>query len=40
MYGFSWFFASMWNMPIISTFGINYYPIIMGSYLYKNLDQG
>jgi NADH-ubiquinone oxidoreductase chain 5 len=40
IYGFSWFFASMWNMPIISTFGINYYPIILGSYLYKNLDQG
>nr|QDG00994.1 NADH dehydrogenase subunit 5 [Tenebrio molitor]QDG01020.1 NADH dehydrogenase subunit 5 [Tenebrio molitor] len=40
MYGFSWFFASMWNMPMISTFGINYYPIILGSYLYKNLDQG
>nr|YP_009469532.1 NADH dehydrogenase subunit 5 [Tenebrio obscurus]AVE14891.1 NADH dehydrogenase subunit 5 [Tenebrio obscurus] len=39
-YPFSWFFAGMWNMPIISTLGINYYPIVMGSYLYKNLDQG
>nr|YP_010464321.1 NADH dehydrogenase subunit 5 [Heterotarsus carinula]UUL71698.1 NADH dehydrogenase subunit 5 [Heterotarsus carinula] len=36
----SWFLASMWNMPMISTFGINYYPIFGGSLLYKSLDQG
>nr|YP_009185990.1 NADH dehydrogenase subunit 5 [Sphaeridium bipustulatum]ALO70932.1 NADH deshydrogenase subunit 5 [Sphaeridium bipustulatum] len=34
------FFGSMWNMPYISTFGINYYPIYLGSQIYKNLDQG
>nr|YP_009185847.1 NADH dehydrogenase subunit 5 [Gabronthus thermarum]ALO70575.1 NADH deshydrogenase subunit 5 [Gabronthus thermarum] len=36
----SLFFSSMWNMPIISTFGVNYYPIYLGSLIYKNLDQG
>nr|AML26397.1 NADH dehydrogenase subunit 5 [Staphylinidae sp. BMNH 1274636] len=36
----SLFFSSMWNMPIISTFGLNYYPLYMGKLIYKNLDQG
>nr|ALO71091.1 NADH deshydrogenase subunit 5 [Pselaphinae sp. 9 EF-2015] len=36
----SLFFSSMWNMPIISTFGVNYYPIYLGDLIYKNLDQG
>nr|YP_009441780.1 NADH dehydrogenase subunit 5 [Tetratoma fungorum]AOY39325.1 NADH dehydrogenase subunit 5 [Tetratoma fungorum] len=36
----SWFFSSMWNMPYISTFGINYFNIVLGSVYYKNLDQG
>nr|ALO77444.1 NADH deshydrogenase subunit 5 [Anoplotrupes stercorosus] len=36
----SYFFSSMWNMPFISTFGINYYPLILGNYIYKNIDQG
>nr|AND96545.1 NADH deshydrogenase subunit 5 [Caccobius nigritulus] len=36
----SLFFASMWNMPYLSTFGMNYYPLIMGNQIYKNLDQG
>nr|ARH54540.1 NADH dehydrogenase subunit 5 [Ontholestes tessellatus] len=36
----SLFFSSMWNMPILSTFGVNYYPIYMGKLMYKNLDQG
>nr|QWZ46369.1 NADH dehydrogenase subunit 5 [Pelecyphorus foveolatus] len=39
-YSFKWFYASMWNMPLISTYGLNYYPIMMGSFLYKNMDQG
>nr|QXX99465.1 NADH dehydrogenase subunit 5 [Tribolium castaneum] len=39
-YGLSWFLSNMWNMPVISTLGINYYPIIGGSFLYKSLDQG
>nr|ARH54332.1 NADH dehydrogenase subunit 5 [Cymbiodyta marginella] len=34
------FFSSMWNMPFISTFGINYYPISLGGQIYKTLDQG
>nr|YP_010385140.1 NADH dehydrogenase subunit 5 [Sphaeridium lunatum]UPL65150.1 NADH dehydrogenase subunit 5 [Sphaeridium lunatum] len=34
------FFGSMWNMPFISTFGVNYYPIYLGSQIYKTLDQG
>nr|YP_009500786.1 NADH dehydrogenase subunit 5 [Popillia japonica]AXA13798.1 NADH dehydrogenase subunit 5 [Popillia japonica] len=36
----SLFFSSMWNMPYISTFGLNYYPIKLGSKLYKTIDQG
>nr|ARH54566.1 NADH dehydrogenase subunit 5 [Oxyomus sylvestris] len=36
----SLFFSSMWNMPYISTYGVNYYPIYMGNLIYKNLDQG
>nr|YP_009527977.1 NADH dehydrogenase subunit 5 [Dichotomius schiffleri]ARU81306.1 NADH dehydrogenase subunit 5 [Dichotomius schiffleri] len=36
----SLFFSSMWNMPYLSTFGVNYYPLIMGNLVYKNLDQG
>nr|AND96413.1 NADH deshydrogenase subunit 5 [Phalops ardea] len=37
---FSLFFSSMWNMPILSTFGVNYYPLMMGNLIYKNIDQG
>nr|AND96714.1 NADH deshydrogenase subunit 5 [Digitonthophagus gazella] len=37
---FSLFFSSMWNMPILSTFGVNYYPLIMGNLIYKSVDQG
>nr|ANJ70598.1 NADH dehydrogenase subunit 5 [Ocypus olens] len=36
----SLFFSSMWNMPIMSTFGVNYYPIYLGKLVYKNMDQG
>nr|YP_010704180.1 NADH dehydrogenase subunit 5 [Julodis variolaris]WCO87686.1 NADH dehydrogenase subunit 5 [Julodis variolaris] len=36
----SLFFSSMWNMPYISTFGINYYPLYLGFISYKSLDQG
>nr|YP_010491846.1 NADH dehydrogenase subunit 5 [Platydracus impotens]UWM92632.1 NADH dehydrogenase subunit 5 [Platydracus impotens] len=36
----SLFFSSMWNMPILSTFGVNFYPIYLGKLIYKNLDQG
>nr|AML26575.1 NADH dehydrogenase subunit 5 [Staphylinidae sp. BMNH 1274705] len=36
----SLFMSSMWNMPILSTYGVNYYPIYMGEVVYKNMDQG
>nr|ADO60618.2 NADH dehydrogenase subunit 5 [Omonadus floralis] len=36
----SFFLSGMWDMPILSTFGVNYYPINLGSFLYKSLDQG
>nr|AND95981.1 NADH deshydrogenase subunit 5 [Onthophagus cf. tragus] len=36
----SLFFSSMWNMPYLSTLGMNYYPLIMGDQIYKNIDQG
>nr|AFP16933.1 NADH dehydrogenase subunit 5 [Boros schneideri] len=36
----SYFLSSMWNMPYISTFGVNFYPVMLGNYYYKNLDQG
>nr|AML26001.1 NADH dehydrogenase subunit 5 [Staphylinidae sp. BMNH 1274240] len=36
----SLFFSSMWNMPILSTYGINYYPIYSGVFIYKFMDQG
>lgn len=34
------FFSSIWNLPIISTFGINYYPCYLGNLIYKNFDHG
>nr|YP_009935664.1 NADH dehydrogenase subunit 5 [Mylabris calida]QNS38531.1 NADH dehydrogenase subunit 5 [Mylabris calida] len=34
------YLAGMWNMPILSTFGVNYYPIMMGNLYIKSLDQG
>nr|YP_010693538.1 NADH dehydrogenase subunit 5 [Chrysomela aeneicollis]WCB99512.1 NADH dehydrogenase subunit 5 [Chrysomela aeneicollis] len=34
------FFAMMWNLPIVSTLGLNYYPLYLSHTLYKNLDQG
>nr|YP_010363623.1 NADH dehydrogenase subunit 5 [Tenebroides mauritanicus]UNZ12737.1 NADH dehydrogenase subunit 5 [Tenebroides mauritanicus] len=37
---YSWFLGSMWNMPVLSTLGVNYYPIFMGSFYYKSMDQG
>nr|AYR05157.1 NADH dehydrogenase subunit 5 [Coleoptera sp. ACP-2013] len=34
------FLALMWNMPIISTFGVNYYPMILGNKYLLNYDSG
>nr|YP_009128365.1 NADH dehydrogenase subunit 5 [Tribolium confusum]AJP09529.1 NADH dehydrogenase subunit 5 [Tribolium confusum] len=39
-YNLTWFLSGMWNMPIISTYGVNFYPIYLGSYVYKTMDQG
>nr|APT41447.1 NADH dehydrogenase subunit 5 [Micropygomyia cayennensis] len=36
----SWFLGSMWFMPYLSTHGMVFYPIKLGFYLIKNLDQG
>nr|AFQ62312.1 NADH dehydrogenase subunit 5 [Enicmus brevicornis] len=36
----SMFFSSMWNMPFISTFGINYFWIKLGEKYLKMGDQG
>nr|YP_010294722.1 NADH dehydrogenase subunit 5 [Pectocera sp.]ULQ68874.1 NADH dehydrogenase subunit 5 [Pectocera sp.] len=36
----SLFFASMWNLPYLSTFGVNYYPIKLGGVYYKEFDHG
>nr|AND96597.1 NADH deshydrogenase subunit 5 [Liatongus militaris] len=37
---FSLFVSLMWNMPFLSTFGINFYPLMLGNLIYKNCDQG
>nr|QZJ45827.1 NADH dehydrogenase subunit 5 [Holotrichia parallela] len=36
----SQFLATMWNMPYISTYGLNYYPVFSGKVIYSALDQG
>uniref|UniRef100_UPI0030E5C886 NADH dehydrogenase subunit 5 n=1 Tax=Monochamus guttulatus TaxID=2079363 RepID=UPI0030E5C886 len=36
----SMFLGTMWNMPMISTLGINYYPIYLGNVYLKSFDQG
>nr|YP_001542585.1 NADH dehydrogenase subunit 5 [Pyrophorus divergens]ABN11500.1 NADH dehydrogenase subunit 5 [Pyrophorus divergens] len=38
--GSSLFFSSMWNLPVLSTFGVNYYPIYFGGVYYKGFDHG
>nr|YP_010166667.1 NADH dehydrogenase subunit 5 [Lioporeus pilatei]QRV62758.1 NADH dehydrogenase subunit 5 [Lioporeus pilatei] len=39
-YSLSFFLGSMWFMPIISTFFINYYPLSVSLKLYGGFDQG
>ncbi len=39
-YIFSFFSSSMWFIPILSTIGLVYYPILFRFKIYKNLDQG
>uniref|UniRef100_A0AAU7GHK9 NADH-ubiquinone oxidoreductase chain 5 n=1 Tax=Mecysmoderes ater TaxID=3158840 RepID=A0AAU7GHK9_9CUCU len=37
---FSMFYGLMWNMPILSTFGVNKLFLGVGKFVYKNLDLG
>nr|AFQ62134.1 NADH dehydrogenase subunit 5 [Promecognathus crassus] len=39
-YKYSYFFGLMWFMPNISTFSMNFLPLLMSFNLYKNFDQG
>nr|UPX88617.1 NADH dehydrogenase subunit 5 [Pterostichus melanarius] len=39
-YDYSYFFGYMWFMPNISTFSMNYIPLMTSYNLYKNFDQG
>nr|ALO76639.1 NADH deshydrogenase subunit 5 [Melyridae sp. GENSP01] len=34
------FLGSMWNMPLISTLGVNYWFLVAGKSYYKKIDQG
>nr|WSP02041.1 NADH dehydrogenase subunit 5 [Bembidion laterale] len=36
----SFFFGSMWFMPNISTYSMNYIPLVMSFNLFKSVDQG
>nr|QOV03318.1 NADH dehydrogenase subunit 5 [Orectochilus villosus] len=40
LYLFSFFSGSMWFLPFISTFSMNYLPLMFSYNLYKNFDQG
>nr|YP_010449533.1 NADH dehydrogenase subunit 5 [Anelytra multicurvata]UTU96093.1 NADH dehydrogenase subunit 5 [Anelytra multicurvata] len=39
-YSSIFFMGSMWFMPFISTYGMNYYPLFWGSQIYSSFDQG
>nr|ALO76590.1 NADH deshydrogenase subunit 5 [Paromalus flavicornis] len=39
-FGMTGFISGMWNMPYISTTGVNLVPLKMGSFIYKSIDQG
>nr|AML26683.1 NADH dehydrogenase subunit 5 [Nitidulidae sp. BMNH 1274727] len=39
-YNYSLYLSMMWNMPILSTFGMNYYPLILSDNYFKDFDQG
>nr|QEL51276.1 NADH dehydrogenase subunit 5 [Carabus hortensis] len=39
-YSYSYFFGYMWFMPNISTFSMNYIPLMLSYNLFKNIDQG
>nr|APX40220.1 NADH dehydrogenase subunit 5 [Psylliodes heydeni] len=37
---YSFFFSMMWNMPYLSTLGVNFYPMKLGEMYMKSFDQG
>lgn len=39
-YKISYFRGSIWNIPILSTLGLIYYPLTIGKGVYDNIDQG
>nr|YP_010166758.1 NADH dehydrogenase subunit 5 [Rhithrodytes bimaculatus]QRV62862.1 NADH dehydrogenase subunit 5 [Rhithrodytes bimaculatus] len=39
-YKMSYFMGSMWFMPVVSTFFVNYIPLMMSFNLFKSFDQG
>nr|AOY39766.1 NADH dehydrogenase subunit 5 [Hylurgops palliatus] len=39
-YSMSLFMGSMWNLPILSTYGVNFYVLYLGKLYYKKMDQG
>nr|ARH54267.1 NADH dehydrogenase subunit 5 [Curculionidae sp. 1 AH-2016] len=39
-YSVSSFVVNMWNMPILSTFGLNYYMLSMSKFYFKKVDYG
>nr|AFU50225.1 NADH dehydrogenase subunit 5 [Copelatus sp. MJTNT-2012] len=39
-YNYSYFFWIMWFLPNISTFFMNYFPLMLSYNLFKNFDQG
>nr|YP_010744249.1 NADH dehydrogenase subunit 5 [Epicauta obscurocephala]WET56774.1 NADH dehydrogenase subunit 5 [Epicauta obscurocephala] len=38
--GVSYYLGGMWNMPVLSTFGVNYMPVVLGNLYMNSLDQG
>nr|YP_009711999.1 NADH dehydrogenase subunit 5 [Epicauta impressicornis]QGA73703.1 NADH dehydrogenase subunit 5 [Epicauta impressicornis] len=36
----SYYLGGMWNMPVLSTLGVNYMPIVLGNLYLNLLDQG
>ena len=39
-YNFSLFLSEIWNIPVISTYGVNFYPLFIGRVYFKYIDQG
>nr|YP_009058611.1 NADH dehydrogenase subunit 5 [Heliconius cydno]AIM46772.1 NADH dehydrogenase subunit 5 [Heliconius cydno] len=39
-YEMSYFYVTMWFLPNLSTYGLNYFYLKMGQMLYKNIDLG